>query len=158
MRIKYPTAVKESEAELRSLEQRLRGQKTADRVRMLRLLKSGTVSSLKGCAPVVGYSLIQVTRWWESYRSAGLAGLHKRQKPQGQASRLTAAAWAGLLGEMRVGRIATLEEARTYLEQQWGDQLQERHIGLGCVQTRACQVEDWPQAAQASQCPAAAGL
>jgi transposase len=120
MRIKYPLAIKESEDELVGLEHRLRGQKTADRVRMLRLLKSGAVSSLKDCAPVVGYSLIQVTRWWESYRSVGLAGLLKRHKSQGQASRLTAEAWAGLLGEMRVGRIATLEDARTYLEKQWG--------------------------------------
>jgi hypothetical protein len=48
-----------------SLEQRLRGQKPADRVRMLRLLKSATVKSLKDGAPLVGYSVIQLTRWWE---------------------------------------------------------------------------------------------
>jgi hypothetical protein len=45
-----------------SLEQSLRGQKPADRVRMLRLLKSGTVKSVKECAPLVGYSVIQLTR------------------------------------------------------------------------------------------------
>ncbi len=39
-----------------------RAHTTPDRVRMLRLLKSGTVSSLKDCAPIVGYSLIQVTQ------------------------------------------------------------------------------------------------
>jgi hypothetical protein len=47
MRIKYPKAIGESEEDLTKLEQRLRGQKPADRVRMLRLLKSGTVKSLK---------------------------------------------------------------------------------------------------------------
>jgi hypothetical protein len=54
MRIKYPKAIQESEEELTSLEQSLRGQKAADRVRVLRLLKSGTVKSLKDCAPMVG--------------------------------------------------------------------------------------------------------
>jgi hypothetical protein len=46
MRITYPKAIQESEEDLTRLEQRLRGQKAADRVRMLRLLKSGTVTSL----------------------------------------------------------------------------------------------------------------
>jgi hypothetical protein len=45
MRIKYPQVIVESEADLTKLEQRLRGQKPADRVRVLRLLKSGTVTS-----------------------------------------------------------------------------------------------------------------
>ncbi len=47
MRIKYAQAIQESEEELTKLEQRLRGQKRADRVRMLRLLKSEAVKSLK---------------------------------------------------------------------------------------------------------------
>jgi len=73
MRIKYQKAIQESEEELTRLEQRLRGQKAADRVRMLRLLKSGAVKSLKDCAPMVGYSVSQLTRWWERYRAEGEA-------------------------------------------------------------------------------------
>jgi hypothetical protein len=79
MRINYPKAIGESEEDLMSLEQSLRGQKQADRVRMLRLLKSGTVKSLKECAPLVGYSVIQLTRWWERYRAEGLARMLKQQ-------------------------------------------------------------------------------
>ena len=120
MRIKYPKAIGESEEELMSLEQSLRGQKTADRVRMLRLLKSGTVKSLKDCAPLVGYSVIQLTRWWERYRAAGLAEMLKQHKPAGKASRLTPEAWAGLLQVMRAGHIATMQDARNYLEREWG--------------------------------------
>ncbi len=119
MRIKYPKAIQESEEELTKLEQRLRGQKAADRVRLLRLLKSGTVKSLKDCAPLVGYSLVQVTRWWERYRAQGLSGMLKQQKPVGKASRLTAQAWAGLMQAMRAGHIATMQEARDYLECEW---------------------------------------
>ena len=120
MRIKYPKAIQESEEDLTKLEQRLRGQKPADRVRMLRLLKSGTVKSLKECAPLVGYSVGQLTRWWECYRAEGLAVLLKQHKPVGKPSRLTQQAWAGLMGAMRKGHIATMEEARDYLEREWG--------------------------------------
>jgi transposase len=119
MRIKYPQAILESEEELTKLEQRLRGQKAADRVRMLRLLKSGAVPSLKDCAPLVGYSVGQLTRWWECYRAQGLAELLKQHKPVGKASRLTPEAWAGLLQAMRKGHIATMEDAREYLEREW---------------------------------------
>jgi transposase len=120
MRINYPKAIGESEEELMSLEQRLRGQKAADRVRMLRLLKSETAKSLKDCAPLVGYSAIQLTRWWERYRQAGLAELLKQQKPVGMASRMTGEAWAGLRVAMRKGEIATMQDARDYLEREWG--------------------------------------
>ena len=119
MRIKYPKVIQESEEELTSLEQRLRGQKTADRVRVLRLLKSGTVKSLKDCAPLVGYSVSQLTRWWERYRAEGLAGVLKRQQPTGKASKLSAEAWAGLQAQMRAGHIATMQDARDYLEREW---------------------------------------
>jgi transposase len=120
MRINYPKTIQESEEDLTELEQRLRGQKAADRARMLRLLKSGTVKSLKDCAPLLGYSVIQLTRWWERYRTEGLAELLKQHKPVGQASKLTAEAWEGLLQGMRKGHIATMQDARDYLEREWG--------------------------------------
>ena len=63
MRITYPKVIQESEEDLKQLEQQLRGQKTADRVRMLRLLKSGTVKSLKDCAP-----------WWATAWSRSRGG------------------------------------------------------------------------------------
>jgi hypothetical protein len=47
MRITYPKAIAESEEDLTELEQRLRGEIAADRVRMLRLLKSATVTSMR---------------------------------------------------------------------------------------------------------------
>jgi hypothetical protein len=72
MRIKYGTAIEESEEELREVEQHWRGQKSADRVRLLRLLKSGRVKSLKEGAPVVGYSLPQVKRCTSSIWSLSM--------------------------------------------------------------------------------------
>jgi transposase len=87
---------------------------------MLRLLKSGTFKSLKDCAPLVGYSVIQLTRWWERYRQAGLAELLKQQKPVGVTSRMTPEAWADLMVAMRKGHIATMEDARDSLVHEWG--------------------------------------
>jgi transposase len=120
MRIKYPEVIQESEEALSRLEQRLRGHKAADRIRLLRLLKSSTVKSLKDGAPLVGYSVSQVTRWWERYRAEGLSGLLKQHKPAGKPSKLSSEAWAGLMQAMRAGQIATMQEARDYLEEQWG--------------------------------------
>jgi len=119
MRIKYAKAIQESEEELTRLEQSLRGQKAADRVRVLRLLKSEAVKSLKDCAPMVGYSVSQLTRWWERYRADGLAGVLKRHKPAGKASKLSKEAWEGLLQEMQAGHITTMQDARHYLEREW---------------------------------------
>lgn len=120
MRIKYGTAIEESEEELREVEQHWRGQKSADRVRLLRLLKSGRVKSLKEGAPVVGYSLPQVTRWWERYRAFGLASLLTQHKPKGQTEWITAEAWAGLTAEMQIGHIASLRDTQEYLERHRG--------------------------------------
>ncbi len=142
MRIKYPQAILESEAGLTKLEQRLRGQKAADRVRMLRLLKSGAVPSLKDCAPLVGYSVGQLTRWWECYRAQGLAELLKQQKPVGKASRLTPEAWAGLLQAMRKGHIATMEDARDYLERAWGIRYKNGKSLWWLAEETSSQVED----------------
>ena len=62
MHSNYPKVIGESEEDLTRLEQRFRGKKPADRVRMLRLLKGGTVNSLKHCAPPVGYSVSHLTQ------------------------------------------------------------------------------------------------
>lgn len=120
MRIKYRQVIEESDEELSQREQSLRGQKAADRVRLLRLLKSETVKSLKNSAPLLGYSVAQVTRWWERYRAQGLAGLLKEPKLSGKPSRLSTEAWEGLLQAMRAGQIATMQDARNYLEREWG--------------------------------------
>ena len=120
MRTAYPAVIGESEEELAALERRLRGRPAAPRVRMLRLLKAGAARSLGGCAPLVGYSPRQLARWWAAYRAGGLAALTREPARPGKASRLTPEALAGLEGEMRAGRVATLADARRYLADRWG--------------------------------------
>jgi transposase len=77
------------------------------------------VKSLKDCAPMLGYSVSQLTRWWERYRAEGLAEMLRGHKRAGKASRLTPQAWAGLLQAMRAGQITTMQDARDYLEREW---------------------------------------
>src|SRR5437867_7032728 len=44
----------------------------------------------------------------------------KQHKPADKASRLTSEAWAALYQAMRWGHISTMQEARNYLEREWG--------------------------------------
>lgn len=54
MHIISERAITESREELLVLERQLRGRRTALRVQMLRLLKEGTVVTLKEVAPLLG--------------------------------------------------------------------------------------------------------
>ena len=120
MRTDYRQAISESEEELRRREKELRGQAKQARVRMLVLLKSGAAPSLPRCAPLVGYSLRQVTRWWARYRESGLKALLTDPPRPGKPSKLTDEAYEGLCERMREGKIATLRDARKYLAEEWG--------------------------------------
>ncbi|HZU87987.1 MAG TPA: winged helix-turn-helix domain-containing protein [Stellaceae bacterium] len=120
MWIDYSTAITESAAELAACEHAARGRRWADRVKLLRLLKSGRERSLRRAAAVLGYTERQVQRWWHAYRADGLAGLLAVRRPGGRRERITPAALAGLEGEMRAGRIARLREAQAYLRERWG--------------------------------------
>jgi transposase len=119
VQINYSRVIRQDPAHLRELEQQLRGTSVAARVRLLRLLKTGQARSLPQAAGWLGYSTVQVTRWWERYRQVGLARYLQRKTPPGRPSRLTAAAWRGLQQERRAGRITRLEDARQYLQRRW---------------------------------------
>jgi transposase len=100
---------------------------------------------------LVGYSAIQLTRWWERYRQAGLAELLKQHKPVGMASRMTGEAWAGLMVAMRKGEIATMEDAREYLEREWGIRYKNGKSLWWLFKNHRLLVEDRTQATEESQ-------
>ena len=134
----YPNLITESIAELWALERQHRGRRTVSRIRMLRLLKSGAVRSQQQAAEMLGYSETQLGRWWQCYEEQGLPGLLVIAKPSGKPSQITPDAWAGLQAELEKGRIGGLEDARQYLQDQWGVRyeslsglwrmLQKRHV------------------------------
>lgn len=115
MRIRYVEAIGESDAELAQVEQEHRGTKEGLHIRMLRLLKQGQAPTLATAALLLGYSLPQVTRWWERYRAGGLAALRRRPVHPGRPSRMTADALTHLQTAMAQGEIATIEQARDYV-------------------------------------------
>jgi transposase len=120
MWINYQQAITETVEELTAREKEVRGRPTESRVRMLRLLKSGQVPSLAQCAPLLGYSQTQLTRWWERYHRHGLAAVLAERDYPGMPSQLTPEALAGLEAAMHQGRIATVKDAQRYLREEEG--------------------------------------
>lgn len=119
MWIDYREQIPQSTTALLVLEKRLRGRPIADRVKLLRLLKAGTIRSLRAAAPVLGYSERQLQRWWALYTTRGLNALVQCQPRPGRQEQVSPEAWAALACEMRAGRIAHLKEAQRYLREQW---------------------------------------
>jgi len=119
MRTNYKEAIRESEQQLTDLEKKLRRKPTAARIRMLRLLKSGQARSLQSCAPLIGFSRIQLTRWWKLYKDEGLQAVTTYKPRLGKQSKLSAEAFNDLKEKMRQGNIARLEDARQHLAKYW---------------------------------------
>lgn len=120
MWIDYPAQIQESVDTLLAQERRLRMSAVADRVKMLRLLKSGRYRSQCQLAPLLGCSDRTLRRWWQLYQEQGLAGLIADRGGGGRPERMTAEAQQGLETAMQAGQIATLDQARSFLQQQFG--------------------------------------
>jgi transposase len=120
MWIDYEAQIPQSPTALRTMERRLRGRPTADRVKLLRLLKTRTFRSLRGAAPMLGYSERQLQRWWATYTAGGLDALLQRPARRGRQAQVSDEAWAALAGEMQAGRVARLKDAQRYLRERWG--------------------------------------
>jgi hypothetical protein len=72
LKIIYPNVIEESQKELRKLEKRHRYSHLFQRVRMLRLLKSGECHNLTEAAEALGCSWRQCQRWFASYAEGGV--------------------------------------------------------------------------------------
>lgn len=114
--INYPTAISESPEQLRELEKRHRYSHLFQRVRMLRLLKSGKADHLQEAGEALGYSRRQCQRWWNAYTAGGLEELlHSRVDERGPQEMVTEQAWQELEQAMKAGEIATYSQVREFL-------------------------------------------
>ncbi len=120
MWIDYGVRIAETADELRARERVVRGQRAADRVKLLRLLKSGASRSVRQAAAMLGYSERQAQRWWASYARGGLPAVLDVGRPGGSRERITPEAWADLSARMRAGAIGRLKDAQAYLQKHWG--------------------------------------
>lgn len=120
MWIDYTDEIEEPVEELRALEKRRCDERSvADRLKMLRLLKSEQCRSRRQAAEVLGYSERQLGRWFETYRSEGLDGLTAVSAPGGREERVTPEAWEALREEMKAGRVTRLKDAQAFLQEQY---------------------------------------
>ena len=114
--IDYPNVITESPERLREVEKRHRYTHLFQRVRMVRLLKSGECKDLGGAADALGYSRRQCQRWWCAYAEGGLDELLiSRVEERGRREFVTEEAWEELEEVMKEGKIATYAQARDFL-------------------------------------------
>src|SRR3954469_6584200 len=115
-KILYPQVIKEDPHELKKLEKYHRYSHLFQRVRMLRLLKSGACSNLGEAARALGYSWRQCQRWFASYRQGGLEELLvSRVNERGRQELVTEEAFGELEEAMKRGEIATIGQADEFL-------------------------------------------
>lgn len=120
-KIHYPRVIEEDQRELERLEKHHRYTHLFQRVRMLRLLKSGECRNLGEAADALGYSWRQCQRWFASYKEGGLEELLKsRVSKRGRKELVTSEALEDLEESMKRGEIATISEADEFLRERHG--------------------------------------
>src|ERR687890_707482 len=120
-KILYTQLIEEDPEELKELEKHHRYTHLFQRVRMLRLLKSGECSNLAEAAEALGYSWRQCQRWFASYKEGGLKELLKsRVDERGRQELVTPEAFEELQEAMKRGEIATISQADEFLRERHG--------------------------------------
>jgi len=71
----YSALIVESEAELRVLEKKYKKAVERDRIRFLKVLKTGQATTQLAAGQTIGIGERQAQRLWQSYRKAGLMAL-----------------------------------------------------------------------------------
>jgi transposase len=117
-KILYPQVITEDLDDLKELERYHRYSHLFQRVRMLRLLKSGECSNLGEAARALGYSWRQCQRWFASYQKGGIEELLKSTVDErGHQELVTPEAFEELQEAMKRGEIATIGQAHRFLSE-----------------------------------------
>jgi transposase len=116
----YPELIEEDEQRLLECERTLRGSALENRVKMLRLLKTGAYPSQLQLAKALGYHPRQIRRWWKTYKEGSLDALLKLKPRSGKNERISQQALSTLKERMKKGQISSLEDARRFLEEHFG--------------------------------------
>ena len=120
-KILYSQVIHEDPKQLKELEKYHRYTHLFQRVRMLRLLKSGECRNLGEAARALGYSWRQCHRWFASYKNGGLKELlRSRVGERGRQELVTPEAFEQLEEAMKKGEIATIGQADEFLRDRHG--------------------------------------
>lgn len=117
----YQEKIKESVQELQTLERQTSIGRCRDRVRFIRLLKSGEATTQRQAAALVGISHRRGQWLWKQYQQEGMSYLAENQY-KGYSGKLSAAAKAQLQQHLRSEQVETLQDAQEYLQQELGVQ------------------------------------
>jgi transposase len=117
----YHKVIKESEEQLLYLERHQSYALLGDRMRFLRLLKSGECSSQAKAGKYIGLSLRGSEKLWKKYRQQGLSGL-LAYPYKGTKGKLSEAQKQQLQQELCLDQFQSLKQACHYVEQHFGVQ------------------------------------
>ena len=115
----YQTEIIENEDDLIKLERSTKDGKARDRVRFVRLLKTGTATTQQQAGMLIGLGIRQSQRLWQRYREAGIAVLAVGNY-QGSTAKLNQAEQSRLKERLKKDDICSLEQAQNYLQQEFG--------------------------------------
>jgi transposase len=118
-RIEYSRVIKEAQERLRQEERKQSKAFVRDRIRFLRLLKSGRRSSQQQAGALTGYSARHSQRLWKQYREGGLKGLLVYPY-KGLPCRLSPQQKETLQNFLAKDEVQFLHEAKQYIQQQFG--------------------------------------
>lgn len=115
----YQAEITESEDDLIKLERSTKDGKARDRVRFVRLLKTGKATTQQQAGVLIGLGIRQSQRLWQRYRQNGIAVLAVGNY-QGSTAKLTEAEQSRLKERLKKDDICSLEQAQNYLQQEFG--------------------------------------
>lgn len=115
----YQETITESREHLLKLERATKDFKARDRVRFLRLLKTGKAATQKEAGALIGLQARQSQRLWKQYRETGLRAM-ARSNYTGGAAKLTKEQQAQFVERLKQDDIWRLEQARLFLQQECG--------------------------------------
>ncbi len=115
----YRKAIKESEKQLLQLERKQTRALLRDRMRFLRLLKSGACPSQAKAGKRIGLGLRGSEKLWKEYCTEGVQGL-LTYPYKGTKGKLTEAQQRQLQQELCNDKTQSLQQACAYVEQQFG--------------------------------------
>src|SRR5215210_5336391 len=115
----YRQAIRESEQRLVELERNQTYALLSDRMRFLRLLKSGECTSQAGAGKYIGLGLRASEKLWNKYTTEGLKGL-LIYPYKGSKGKLSQAQQQQLHDELYRDQIQSLQQACAYVEKKFG--------------------------------------
>lgn len=115
----YQETITESGERLLKLERETKDLKARDRVRFVRLLKTGEAATQREAGELIGLQVRQSQRLWKQYRETGLRAM-RESNYTGGAAKLDKEQQARFVERLKQDDIWSLEQARRFLQQECG--------------------------------------